>query len=216
MLRRRVYKLKPTKSGGPRYRAAIRRGGCSTLLGTGFESPVDAAVAYARAAAEAEEGEDVHNAEAETDKGEEEEAEAGAVVQEAEGWRLHLSNRSSTGYKGRLSPSTPPQPPPLICSPRPYHRRSPLPAPPLAGVTVRRKGHKGVAPSRSITSQIMLTTKTTIRVAGARAPSTFKPVERAFIEALLRISIFAPSYVHVCSHICFTLVDLYKRISFCS
>jgi len=76
-----------------RFRASCTRDGRSLFLGY-FDSAVEAAVAYALAVGEAaaEEGDE--------EEGGEGEQESEGPVTEAEGLRLHLSSRSSSGYKG--------------------------------------------------------------------------------------------------------------------
>ena len=108
-----------------RFGSQIYRHGKHHSLGV-FDTAVEAAVAYARAAAaerapwdqaaaaaEVEEEEDDENKEEEEqqqqqqqeedeqEEGEDEaEQEQHEVVEEAEGWRLHLSRRTATGYRG--------------------------------------------------------------------------------------------------------------------
>ena len=103
-----------------------------------YETAVEAAVAYARAVGSVAGGDsdDGHGEHAEAAE-KEAEQEQQQVVEEAEGWRLHLSSRSNTGYKGvnrtldgrfRVQaggPTRPPRPRPTHHAPCPCHA-SPL------------------------------------------------------------------------------------------
>ena len=76
---------------GPRFAAYIWRGGKNMRLGT-FDTAVEAAIAYARAASARDDAQR---------SGEGQETEGNEKIQaEAQSLRLHLSSKSSTGYKG--------------------------------------------------------------------------------------------------------------------